>query len=324
MQTWITTLPDSKIARMIEVAVLLFPDFSNLCLANAVEPLRGANTLARKPLYRWTYLGLDGGPLQSSSGLPVTPEMRLSELPGADYLLVMPSYGHRKFATPDTLRALRAAARRCHAVAGLDTGSLLLAAAGLLDGYAATSHWDVLTEFEESFPEVRVLRDRTVIDRDRLSCGGATTTLELMLELIARHHGPKLSLDVSALFMHGERPEAGPHLPGLTRDRVLRAAAALMRRHIEQPLPIHDIARHLGISQRGLESRCRHAAGRTPQAVYTAIRMSEARRLVQETGLTVTEIAGRVGYADASAMTRRFRAEFGLTPQQLRRQLRGA
>jgi transcriptional regulator GlxA family with amidase domain len=319
------TLQDSKISHMtIDIAVLLFPSFSNLCLANAVEPLRGANTLSGKPLYRWQFVGLDGGQVQSSSGLPVTPEMRLSELPGADYLMVMPSYGHRQFATPDMLRALRAAARRCHALVGLDTGSLLLAAAGLLDGYRATSHWDVLTEFEETYPEVQVVRDRSVIDRDRLSCGGATTTLELMLELIARHHGPKLSLDVSALFMHGERPETWPRLPVMTRDRVLRAAAALMRRHMEQPLPIRDLARRLGISQRGLESRCRAASGRTPQAVYTAIRMSEARRLVQETGLSVTEIAGRVGYADASAMTRRFRAEFGATPQELRRQLRGA
>ncbi len=320
MQTWIKTLLNLKIARMIDVAVLLFPSFSNLCLANAVEPLRGANTLSRKPLYRWQFVGMDGGPLHSSSGLPVTPELRLSELPSADYLLVMPSYGHRGLATPDTLRALRSAARRCHAVAGLDTGSLLLAAAGLLDGYAATSHWDVLTEFEEGFPEVQVLRDRTVIDRDRLSCGGATTTLELMLELIARHHGPKLSLDVSALFMHGERPEAGPHLPGLTRDRVLRAAAALMRRHLEQPLPIPELARRLGISQRGLEMRCRAAAGPAPQGVYTAIRMSEAWRLVQDSPLSVTEIAGRVGYADASAMTRRFRIEFGAPPQEIRRQ----
>jgi transcriptional regulator GlxA family with amidase domain len=323
MQTWARTLQDSKIARMITFAVLLFPGFSNLCLANAVEPLRAANGLSRRPLYRWTYLGLDALPLHASSGLPVTPEMRLSEMPGADYLMVMPGYGHRQFATPETLRALRSAARRCQALVGLDTGSLLLAAAGLLDGYAATSHWDVLTEFEEGFPEVQVLRDRTVIDRDRLSCGGATTTLELMLELIARHHEPRLSLDVAALFMHGERPAMGPHLPGLTGDRVLRAAAALMRRHLEQPLPIPELARRLGVSQRGLETRCRAAAGRSPQGVYTAIRMSEALRLVQDSALSVTEIAGRVGYADASAMTRRFRAEFGATPQEIRRQQNG-
>lgn len=306
------------------VGVLLFPEFSNLCLANAVEPLRAANTLSRRALYRWQYVGLDDAQVASSSGLPVAPEVRLSAMPGADYLLVMPSYGYRDFARPDVLRALRAAAGRCGAMVGMDTGSLLLAAAGLMDGYRATSHWDVLTEFEENYPEVGVVRDRFVIDRDRLSCGGATTTLDLMLELIALQHGPMLSLEVAALFMHGERPSTLGRLAGLSRDRVLLAAAALMRRHLERPLPIPEIARRLGISQRGLEKRCRTAAGRSPQSLYTAVRLSEAHRLVEETPVSVTEIACRVGYADASAMTRAFRREFGRTPQQVRSRLAGA
>ena len=301
-----------------QIAVLLFPNFSNLCLANAVEPLRAANTLSRKTLYQWHFLGLDAGPVLSSSGLPVTPAMTLSGLTHTDYLCVMPSYGHRDFTRAAHLRRLRAAAGRSGALVGLDTGSLVLAAAGLMDGYRATSHWDVLTEFEESYPEVQVVRDRFVIDRDRLSCGGATTTMELMLELIAQHHGPMLSLDVGALFMHGERSGTGPHLPGVAGDRVARAAAALMRRHLEQPLPIPEIARRLGLSQRGLEQRCHAAAGRAPQSLYTLIRMSEARRLVQDTALSVAEIAGRVGYADASAMTRSFRSAFGLSPRAMR------
>lgn len=301
-----------------QIAVLLFPNFSNLCLANAVEPLRAANTLSRKTLYQWHFLGLDAGPVLSSSGLPVTPAMTLSDLTHTDYLCVMPSYGHRDFTRAAHLRRLRAAAGRSGALVGLDTGSLVLAAAGLMDGYRATSHWDVLTEFEESYPEVQVVRDRFVIDRDRLSCGGATTTMELMLELIAQHHGPTLSLDVGALFMHGERPGTGSHLPGVAGDRVVRAAAALMRRHLEQPLPIPEIARRLGLSQRGLEQRCHAAAGRAPQSLYTLIRMSEARRLVQDTALSVAEIAGRVGYADASAMTRSFRSAFGLSPRAMR------
>ncbi|MBF9046972.1 helix-turn-helix domain-containing protein [Rhodobacterales bacterium LSUCC0031] len=301
-----------------KIAVLLFPHFSNLCLANAVEPLRGANTLARKTLYQWHYVGLDIGPVISSSGLPVTPEMTLADLGGADYLLVITSYGHRDFCTPSVARRLRAAAARMGALVGMDTGSVVLAAAGLLDGYRATAHWDVLTEFAEGFPEVDVVQDRFVIDGDRLSCGGATTTMELMLELIAQHHGPMLGLDVGALFMLGERPGTGPHLPGIAGDHVLRAAAALMRRHLENPLPIPEIARRLGLSQRGLEQRCKTAAGRAPLGLYAAIRLGEAYRLVQDTSLSVAEIAGRVGYADASAMTRAFRREFGLSPRALR------
>ena len=66
------------------IAILLFPDFSNLCLANAVEPLRAANTLAQRPCYRWQFLGLGPGPVRSSSGLPVTPERVLGDLQSAD------------------------------------------------------------------------------------------------------------------------------------------------------------------------------------------------------------------------------------------------
>ena len=83
-------------------------------------------------------------------------------------------------------------------------------------------------------------------------------------------------------------------------------------------MPSPEIARRLGISQRGLEQRCQTAAGRAPQSLYTAIRMAEAYRLVQDTRLSVAEIAGRVGYADASAMTRGFRREFGHAPRALR------
>ncbi|MDU8943151.1 GlxA family transcriptional regulator [Ovoidimarina sediminis] len=298
------------------VSVLLFPGFSNLCLANAVEPLRAANTLARRELYRWSYLAIDAGAQLSSSRLPVTPEATLARAGRADFLFVMPSYGFEALGVPAVVRALRAAAPRFGTLVGLDTGSLVLAAAGLLDGYRATSHWDVLSAFEERYPEVDVVTDRFVIDRDRASCGGATTTLDLMLELVRRHHGAMLSLDVAALFMHGER-QADPAL-NLPPDRVVRAAAAMMRRHVEDPVPVAEVARALGVSQRGLEQHFARVVGRSPRQVYGAIRLGEALRLAEQTRLSMAEIAGRVGYRNASAMTRAFKAEFGAPPQRMR------
>ena len=118
-----------------DIGILLFPEFSNLCLANAVEPLRAANSLARRPLYRWHFLGMQSGTIHSSSKLPVHIDTRLSAYGGGDILLVMPSYGHLAHATPATLAALRACAPRNQMMVGLDTGSWLLGAAGLLDGY---------------------------------------------------------------------------------------------------------------------------------------------------------------------------------------------
>lgn len=301
------------------VGVLLFPNFSNFCLANAVEPLRAANTLARRPLYRWQFLGLTNEVLTSSSGLPVTPEESLARHPGGDCLLLLPSYDFRSQATPEVLRALRAARRRFRTLIGMDMGSWLLAAAGLLDGRRATLHWDELDHFAEAFPEVETSPERVVQDGDILSCGGGTTAFELMLDLIGRHHGPMLRLEVAALFMHGERPLPADLPPRLSDDQLVEAAVSIMRRNVEAPLPVAAVARRLQVTPRALERRFRAVLGRGPGATYRALRLNAARRLVEQTTLTISEIATRCGYEDASALTRAFRAAFGAAPRDLRR-----
>ncbi|MDJ0821900.1 MAG: GlxA family transcriptional regulator [Paracoccaceae bacterium] len=300
------------------IGLLLFPEFSNFCLANAVEPMRAANMLAGRTLYRWQHLGLDEAPIRSSSGLPVTPEARLSEHPGGNYLFVMPSYGHERLATRACHSALRAARGRFGTLVGLDTGSWLLASAGLLNGRRATSHWDILTDLAERFPEVDVTDDRFVIDGPVASCGGATTTLDLMLDLIAQHHSAPLSLEVAALFMHGERDPRLDPLQRLPDTATVRAAAALMRRHVEDPLPIPEIARRLGLSPRALQLSFARDTGAGPASLYRSIRLAEARRRVLQTRASIAEIALRCGYADATAMTRAFRAEYGSCPRGLR------
>lgn len=304
--------------RTRSVALLLFEGFSNLCLANAVEPLRAANTLARQPLYSWRHLALTADAVRSSSGLPVQPE-RLAGQAGGDYLFVMPSYGYERQNTPELRRALREAASRFGTLVALDTGSWFLASAGLLSGRRATSHWDILTHLAEAFPEVEVVDDRFVIDGDRISCGGATTTLELMLALIENHHGAALALEVAALFMYGERDPRIDPLHHMPPQRTVQAAAALMRRNVERPLAIGEIAKGLGLGQRALELAFRTSAGTTPAAAYRRIRLNEALRLLEQTRQGVAEIAERCGYADATAMTRAFRREFGLSPRSMRR-----
>ncbi len=301
----------------IHFALLLYPGFSALCLANAVEPLRAANTLSRKEIYSWSFHGLEDGTVKSSSGLPVQAEALRHQR--GDYLFVMPSYWHLGHDRLHGRQVLRTAAKRFKTLVGLDTGSWLLAAAGLLDGYRATSHWDTLGALEEAFPEVIVTRDRFVIDRDRASCGGATTTLDLMLALIAAEHGATLSLEVAALFMYGERDPQMDPTHALPDHKALRAAAALMRRNIENPLLISDIATEIGMAQRALEQVFQKQAGQSPAAIYRSIRLAEARRRVEQTRESVAEIANRTGYTDPTALTRAFRREFGTTPTALRR-----
>ncbi|PID61187.1 MAG: AraC family transcriptional regulator [Gammaproteobacteria bacterium] len=306
-------------------AVLLFDNFSNHCLANTIEPLRAANQYAGETLYDWQIIGLERGVVHSSSGLPVQASQALREHPGGDYLMLMPSYGFEEYTQRGPLQAIRSAATRFEHLVGMDAGAWLLAAAGLLDRHRATIHRDEFLRFRERFPEVDVVADRYVIDRRRLSCGGVVTALELVLALIEAHHGAMLRLQIASLFMLGEAPSdaLSSARQRYNRHQMIDNAVACMHRHLEEPLPIGAIAAELGLRQRQLETLFGERVGRTPQQVYKHLRLLEVRRLLEASNESITTIALRCGYSNASAMTRAFRQAFGMAPRELRRDNNG-
>lgn len=311
MQKWTKSAPETK-----QIGVLLFDGFSNHCLANAVEPLRAANMLSGRDLYDWTFLSLNSGPLTSSSGLQVAPHGTLQTARG-DMLMVMPSYGFHGHGGWQTLAGLRAAAARYETLIGLDTGSWLLALAGLLDGYRATIHWEELTGFTERFPDVQAVRERYVIDRTRITCSGAMAAFDLVLHLIGRDQGQALALEVAQLFMTRDSARSHAGGAGATSGSVNKALA-LMQEHLEVPLPVSEIARRVGRSQKALAMRMQDELAAGPARVYRRLRLNLARKLVSETDLSIGEIALRAGYENPSALTRAFRTEFGVTPRALR------
>ena len=309
MQNWAKTS-----AAVQHFGILLFEGFSNHCLANTVEPLRAANTLSRRRLYAWEFLSLTGAPVASSSGLPVTPHRGLAEARG-DWLVVMPSYGFRGHGGWKTGSALRAAAHRFDILAGLDTGSWLLAEAGLLDGHRATIHWEEFTAFSERFPEVSAERARFVHDRNRVTCSGAMAAFDLVMDKISADHGNALALEVAQLFMTRDSARSHRAPPA---SRAVNRALALMQDHLEDPLPIPEIARRAGLSQKTLDARMRAELGAAPATVYRRLRLNLARKLVADSDLSIAEIALRSGYGDPAAMTRAFKSEFAVTPRALR------
>jgi transcriptional regulator GlxA family with amidase domain len=310
-------------AALQQIDLLLFDDFSGHCLANTVEPMRAANTLAGREIYAWRFLTLDGAPVVSSAGMEVNPHGALSGCQG-DMLVAMPSYRYRHFADGASNRALRAAALHYTIMAGFDAGAWLLASANLLEGRCATIHWQELDSFAEAFPQVEAQRLRHVQDGNRITCSGALAAFDLMLELIGQRHGQSLRLEVAALFMSPEitpshaAPVTTTQTNILARSRSVARALALMQAHIETPLTIVEIARQIGRNRKDLEQRMKAQLGATPQAIYRHLRLIQARKLVLETDLSVAEVALRSGYEDPSAMTRAYRAAFGTTPRQMR------
>lgn len=314
----------------MHIAFLPLPQFSNLCLANAIEPLRAANQIAQKPLFRWTVTGLGDTPVASSSGLTFTPDRLLdaliAEAERDDLLMVVASFEFRDHATADLARSLRTWARSGRAIGGLDTGAWMLADAGLLDGYRATIHADDLEPFAEAFPRVEAIEARYVVDRGRITAGGATITLDLMLDLIRDYAGARIRDGVAAMLLYDrDRTGAGPQRPALLaeeRARVsprLARALRLMQAHVDDPLPITDLARRAGVSQRHLERLCRRELGETAIARYLSIRVEAAQRLIRDTDQRLAEVAARTGFSSAAALRRAYVARYGMSPRDARR-----
>ncbi|MFW2586647.1 GlxA family transcriptional regulator [Sagittula sp. SSi028] len=313
MQQWTTPPSDAQ-----DVAVLLFPQFSNHCLANAIEPLRAVNTLLMREAYRWRFVTLDGGEVTSSSGLPVMPHGRLRDHTGGDLLCVVSSYGMRDLTDGDCARALRAASGRFARVAGMDTGAWLMAHAGLLDDRRATIHWDELTAFAEAFPAVDAVAERVVKDGNRLTCGGAMTAFDLVLGLIKSAHGAALAMEVSAYFLHQSTTAPQARVFRQNTSHLVERSIAAMSAQLETPLTIAEIAARMGVTQRSLSRAFHSDLGAAPKTVYKRLRLAAARRMAQQSSYPIAEIALRCGYGNAAAMTRAFVAEYGLPPSRFR------
>jgi transcriptional regulator GlxA family with amidase domain len=302
----------------IEIDVLLFEGFSNHCLANTLEPFRAANTLTGQAPYQWRLLSLEGGLVRSSSGMLVQTEIATTTSPQCDFLMVIASYGHQALCSKQVLSPLRILCANAKCLVGLDTGAWLLAAAGQLNNRPATIHGHIFESFSETFTQVNARQERYVIDGNRITCGGAMASFDLVLTLIGAHCGEIIRLDVAALFLHQTNQPFGDADTIPTRSRLVSRALVLMDQNIETPIPIPIIARHLGCSTKSLQRQFARRLDATPGQVYRYRRLVAVRSLIESTNLSVSEIAVRCGYENASSMTRAFKNQFGATPMDMR------
>lgn len=317
------SMPDSSPSTR-SFGFLLLPGFSNLCLANAVEPLRAVNEITGSSCCRRQLLSLDGEPVPTSSGLHIRADRALREVGRLDAFFVIAGTGYSHFATRALKAGLRRAGRSAALLGGFDTGPWLLASAGLLDGHRATIHWQAQDRLHADFPRVRVSGARYVIDGPRITAGGATAVLDLMLALIRQHFGEVVALEVMRLFLYDhERAAEGDqlgalHAPFTARAPIVAAAIEMMEHAIETPLSVAAIAHRSNCSQRKLERAFADVLGVTPQRYYHHLRLSRARRLLQEGGRSVGEVAAVTGFASASAFARAYRRLFGHPPRVVR------
>lgn len=299
-----------------------------MSLAATIEPLRAANRAAAQELFAWRLFSRNGTPPVSSSGIPIQVHGAFDPAAQRDVLIVVAAFNARSHAVP-VLATLRRAARVAASLGGVESGSWVLAQAGLLDGHRATTHWEELEEFGMAFPNVDVVSDRYVLDRRRFTAGGAAPTLDMMLHLIRGQHGLALALNVASIFVYDQQQAADDPQPIVSlgqlsqRDPQVAEAIRSMQSHLEEPLPVAAIARRTALSIRTLQKRFRVQLGVSPHAYYLDLRLAAARRRLRQTRHSAAEIAAAFGFRSSSTFARAFRTRYGISPMQARLQPSG-
>lgn len=306
--------------RPLKTAVLVMDECNTLSFAAAVDPMRAANRLAGRAAFDWDYISATSEPPMLTSGLTV-PTTPLARLDGCDLLIVVAGFQLARHATPSLLAGLRRIAGTGATIAGIDGGPWLLAEAGLLDGHAATTHWEDLENFSARFPDIHCRTDRFTLSDARLTSGGATPAIEMMLHIISARHGHGFASRVAGLFLYDgiASPQRSQSRLGHHKHNALTAKAnAIMESALDDPKPLAEIAEVLGTSPRSLQQQFRLRLNTTPQDHYLQLRLAEARRLVTDTNLPLMEIAVATGFTSQSTFARAFRTAHGLSARELR------
>ncbi|MDE1187858.1 MAG: helix-turn-helix domain-containing protein [Pantoea sp.] len=243
-------------------------------------------------------------------------------------LFVLGSYNWKRSATSGLKMQLSQTARYRSVMAGIESGTWLLAEASLLDDFSATVHWEDFDDFAAAHTQVKMVRDRFVIDGKRITAASSLPTVDLMLEIIRRRQGYSLALEVTRLFVYeqgGGRAEAlamPSTMPLKMNDPRVAHAVRLMEETVEQPLSLARLARRVGLSARHLQGLFQQGMGVAPHVHYLALRLNAARRKVIETPASFADIAAATGFNSASAFSRSYRAQFGESPSESRRRVR--
>jgi transcriptional regulator GlxA family with amidase domain len=309
----------------LRLTFLVLAGSSIMCVASAIDPLRAANRVAGRRVFDWSIVSADGEPPQTTAGLPVAVEGRFDPRRATDVIAVIGGFGTRLETTAALVAGLGRASRTARAVGGIEAGTWLLGRAGLLEGRAATTHWEDMEDFATAFPGCDVRPDRYVIDGPVFTTGGASPTFDLMLHLVRSRLGMAVALDVASVFIYDQARAATDAQPLVSLGRLdgydprLAQAIRLMESHVDRPLPVSAIARRCGVTARTLEKIFAGAIGETPGAYALRLRLATARRLVLDTTEPMTAIAARTGFASASSFSRAFSQAFGSAPSALRR-----
>jgi len=302
----------------------LLENFTLLSFSAAIEGLRIANRVSGKTLYTWIVVTENSQPVACSAGPVFHADSELSDLTRDDTLLVCGGTDIQAASTKRVIAWLRREARKGIVVGGLCTAAYTLAVAGLLNNKRATIHWENQDSFAEEFEDVELTKSVFVMDGPRYTTAGGTSSIDLMLKLIADDHGEELANAVADQLIYSSirTDQDTQRLSISTRIGVrhpkLSLVIQLMEANIEEPISPSILAKDVGMSTRQLERLFRRYLNRSPKRYYMELRLQKARNLLMQTDMSVINVALACGFASPSHFSKCYRAHYDTTPYRER------
>jgi transcriptional regulator GlxA family with amidase domain len=315
------------------VVIVAFPDVQLLDVVGPLEVFSIANRLAGRPEYGLEVVTVDGEPVTGSSGLAVMPHRAITGARGTiDTLVVTGGVGTAAAARDAALvRWVARVAPRCRRVSSVCSGAFLLAAAGLLDGRRATTHWSVCDLLARQYPKVTVETDPIFVrDGNVTTSAGVTAGMDLALAFVEDDLGAAPALAVARqLVLFVRRPGGQSQFSAQLATQHDHAARprlhdlqAWIADHPDADLSVAALASRAAMSPRHFARAFRDEVGTTPAAYVECARVEHARRLLETTGLGVGEIARACGFGSVDTMRRAFSRRLGVAPADYRLRFR--
>ena len=303
---------------------VLMEHFTLLSFSSALDALRIANRMSGKKLYDWTFIGESEEFVSCSAGTQFKLDNPLIELHRDDTILLCGGTAIQASTTKKLIGWLRREARRGLVIGGLCTAAYPMAKAGLLDEKKATIHWENQDSFSEEFLEVELTKTVFVCDGNRYTTAGGTSSIDLLLKIIADDHGEELANAVADQMIYSSirTDQDTQRLSVPTRIGVrhpkLSKVIQMMEINIEEPISPSVLAKDVGMSTRQLERLFRRYLDRSPKRYYMELRLQKARNLLMQTDMSVINVALACGFASPSHFSKCYRAHYDTTPYRER------
>lgn len=303
---------------------VLIENFTLLSFSSALDALRIANRMSGKKLYDWIFIGENEEFVSCSAGTQFKLDNCLIELHRDDTILLCGGTSIQESTTRKLIGWLRREARRGLIIGGLCTAAYPMAKAGLLDEKKATIHWENQDSFAEEFLEVELTKTVFVCDGNRYTTAGGTSSIDLLLKIIADEHGEELANAVADQMIYSSirTDQDTQRLSVPTRIGVrhpkLSKVIQMMEINIEEPISPSILAKDVGMSTRQLERLFRRYLDRSPKRYYMELRLQKARNLLMQTDMSVINVALACGFASPSHFSKCYRAHYDTTPYRER------